>query len=159
MWALGGEERRVLRGHSGIIQQLAFGPRRVLLHGAAVALLRFSPDGRLLVTGTSDGVVRAWEVKSGALRAVLSGRSSYLIDLALSPDARWLAAVGEDGAVRLWDGVLDGPRAPASAADLDTLSSVVLHGDDAVSPAGYRDNADIYGTVADLRARALTAGD
>ena len=71
----------------------------------------FSPDGRKLAGGASDGTVRVWD---SATRQQLgepvhnatpvhdgSGWGTYA--LAFSPDSRVLAVGGDDDRVRLWD--------------------------------------------------------
>jgi WD40 repeat protein/serine/threonine protein kinase len=72
-------------------------------HALPVHCLRFSPDGRLLATGASNGKkadraaeVKVWDATDGTLRATLPGRGR-LFALAFSPDGRRLAVGGERG--------------------------------------------------------------
>jgi WD40 repeat protein len=67
----------------------------------------FSPDGGTLAVPeerTSPGVVRLFEVSSGAERGRLSGAPQLLRALAFSPDGRLLAAAGSrrEEEVRVW---------------------------------------------------------
>lgn len=82
--------REVLTGHTGSI------------YGAS-----FSPDGRLLATGSDDKTVRLWDVSDldhpRALSEALHGPEDRVLSVEFSPDGRLLAAGSRDGSVWLWD--------------------------------------------------------
>ena len=63
----------------------------------------FSPDGKLLATGGSDGVVRCWEVTSGREILTCKGHSSWVRSVAFSPDGKTLASGSSDKSIKLWD--------------------------------------------------------
>ncbi len=48
----------------------------------------FSPDGRLIVSGSIDGTVRVWDAATGAERRVLQGHSCSVRAVAFSPDGQ-----------------------------------------------------------------------
>jgi eukaryotic-like serine/threonine-protein kinase len=68
-----------------------------------VFALAFSPDRRLLVTGTSDGLLRLWEWESQHLVATWLGHSSSCDAATWSPDGKLLATGGRDEIVRMWN--------------------------------------------------------
>src|SRR5919202_1832355 len=68
-----------------------------------VFAVAFSPDGKLLATGGSDGVVRCWEVTSGRELLTCKGHSNVVASVAFSPDGKTLASGSDDRTIKLWD--------------------------------------------------------
>jgi WD40 repeat protein len=64
--------------------------------------LAFSPDGRHLVSGSKDGVVRLWDVSSGARRE-LRGHAGAVLGVAFAPDGRTLTSASADTTALVWD--------------------------------------------------------
>jgi WD40 repeat protein len=87
------------------IQLLRISDRKVLHtlsgHSDMVTKLRFSPDGRLLVSASHDYWVRVWSLQGEELRAFQP--PGEVLGIGISPDGRTLATVPFDGPVALWD--------------------------------------------------------
>lgn len=65
-------------------------------HSGRVTSLDFSPDGRLLATGSEDQTVRVWSMTSEAPWAgsvVLEGQKGPITHVEFSPDGHWLLVV------------------------------------------------------------------
>jgi WD40 repeat protein/tRNA A-37 threonylcarbamoyl transferase component Bud32 len=68
-------------------------------HGAAIAAIRLAGDGATLATVGVDGVVRLWDVGTGAARGSVDRQGGPLLDAAV--DGGRLVTAGVDGVVRV----------------------------------------------------------
>ena len=89
-----GEFRPALQGHSQLVSATAF-----------------SPDGRTLASGSSDGTIRLWSTSLGfelatfrfdARGAEGGKRNDRIESLTFSPDGRVLAATSSSSVLRLF---------------------------------------------------------
>jgi hypothetical protein len=70
--------------------------------GRAVFAVAFSPDGKLLGSGSADGTVRLWETATGNEVRQFKGHAKRIKSVAFSPDGKVLLSGSHDGTVRLW---------------------------------------------------------
>ena len=82
-----------------------------LAHEGAVGTLVFSPDSRILATGSVDKDARLWDAETGHLLHRLSEHTGQIRAIAFSPDGRTLATGSDDRKAILWDVALGTPRA------------------------------------------------
>jgi WD40 repeat protein/DNA-binding SARP family transcriptional activator len=62
----------------------------------------WSPDGALIATAGTDGVIRLWDSQSGTHRLALHGHRTSVDKVRFSPDGSKLASVAPDGTLRIW---------------------------------------------------------
>lgn len=74
-----------------------------LQHSGRVASVAFSPDGKVLATGSEDQTVKLWDVASGQELATLQGHTDVVSSVSFSPDGTILATASGDRTVKLWD--------------------------------------------------------
>ena len=75
----------------------------LLGHTAEVNNLVFSPDGRRLVTASSDFTIKQWDTATGREVFTLRGHTGGVACLAFSPDGLRLASGSMDHTARVWD--------------------------------------------------------
>src|SRR5262249_18366379 len=79
-------------------------------HRAQVNALAFSPDGRLLATGSNDFTVRLWDVRAAPVTHQEWQHRGGVLAVAFSPDGRTLATGA--GEVTRWTPPGGPPRPP-----------------------------------------------
>jgi len=64
-------------------------------HSGGIGFSTWSPNGKRIATGDSNGVVKIWDAETGATLLSFSVPvGDYLFQLDWSPDGKWLAGVG-----------------------------------------------------------------
>jgi WD40 repeat protein len=81
-----GNELNSLPGHSNFVNALAF-----------------SPDGRLLASGSFDSTIKLWDTATGRETRALTGHTGPIVALDFSPDGRFVVSGSDDGSARLWN--------------------------------------------------------
>jgi WD40 repeat protein len=126
-----GKTYRMLEGHPGIINALAFSPAgsslasggsdRVIRfwdsrsgsisasfygHQRSINALAFNPQGNLLVSSSQDETMNVWDLKSGALLRTIDVRDDGIWGvnaMSFSPDGKSFVSGGHNGSLKVWD--------------------------------------------------------
>jgi len=92
-------ESKVSFLHAGTGKQVA----SIAGHPATAISLAFSPQGRVLATGSNDRITRLWDVATRRALAELQGHRGQIDAVVFSPNGRTLASGSYDKSIRLWD--------------------------------------------------------
>ena len=72
--------------------------------------MAFSPDGKLVASGSFDQTVRLWDTMTGAEQRVFKGHLGWVRTIAFSPDGNFIASGSNDQTIRLWDVITGAER-------------------------------------------------
>lgn len=100
--------------------------------------LSFSPDGKMLATGTGDKQLILWDVKTGTSLRTLLGHDGAVDSVCISPDARVVASASRDKSVKVWD-VRTGDLLRTLAGHGECVNAVVISPGSDVIASGSND--------------------
>jgi WD40 repeat protein/serine/threonine protein kinase len=155
-----GRRLLTLRGHTSVVQSVAYSPDGLRLasaswdktvklwdtatgndiatlrgHTESVACVAYSPDGRHIASASWDGTVKLWEAATRTEVRTLRGFKGGLFAVGFSPDGRHLAAGGFEGIIKLWD-LTDGRELRMFEANFGVVLCLAYSGDGSRLAAG-----------------------
>jgi len=84
--AITGSKIAILSGHIGLAR-----------------CLTFSPDGTMLVSGSSDKTIKLWDMQTGGVIKTFQGHTGGVYSVSISPNCTTIASGSGDETIRLWD--------------------------------------------------------
>jgi WD40 repeat protein len=101
-------------------------------HAYPVRSIAFSPDGKLVASGSNDGTIKLWDTTSGTLQGTLGNSYEPVISVSFSADGKLIASCRRGCTIELWEtasgalqGILegDGARVVAFSPDGKLIAS------------------------------------
>lgn len=86
-------------GPGGVVATLAG-------HTEMIYAVAFSPDGKLVVTGSFDQTLKLWDAATGKEVKTFGGSAGHqkqILTVAFSPDGQGIASGGQDNLIKIWD--------------------------------------------------------
>lgn len=68
-----------------------------------VRALSITPDGRRLITGSSDNTCRLWDIATGEALKTLKGHTDWVNAVSITPDGQHLISVSSDKTCIIWN--------------------------------------------------------
>jgi len=75
--------------------------RTIKGHDGIVTSLRFHPDGKTLLSGGVDGLIKVWDLATGDERLTLRAHEAPITSLAISADGTSVVSAQQDW-VKVW---------------------------------------------------------
>ncbi len=126
--------------------------------GDYVYCVTFSPDGRLLATGSNDpaGFIQIWNVATGQRVKVIKGHEDAVLSIVFSKDGTRLLSSSYDKTARLWDAT-SGKELRNFAGHTWWVNSAAFSTDESrVVTAGQDGTAIVWEVASDKRSPAFT---
>ena len=74
-----------------------------IAHQSAVYVVRYSPDGKFLLTGGKDAHLNIWNVENYELIRSIPAHNWAIYDIVFNPDATLFATASRDKTIKIWD--------------------------------------------------------
>lgn len=115
VWAMPTGNEVAHMNHGNVVIPTPLLPTGVIVQESVpkVTSVKFSPDGKFLVSGSGDGTARVWEVLTGkevsrmthedgvAPSSIIFSREVLCVDF--SPDGKFIVSGSRDGTARVWE--------------------------------------------------------
>ena len=124
-------------------------------HAQKVDGIAFSPDGRLLVSGSADSTVKIWDVTLGRELRTLTGHTGGVRTVAFSPDGRRIASGGLDGKIKLWE-VSSGREVLSLAAHPQSVNALAFSRDGRLASGGTDQAVKVWEVATGREVETLT---
>jgi WD40 repeat protein len=72
-------------------------------HSVWVNSAAFSPDGKFVLSGSGDGILKLWDAETGREIRTFAGHSGSVESAAFSPDGKFVISGSSASTLNLWD--------------------------------------------------------
>jgi WD40 repeat protein/serine/threonine protein kinase len=132
--------------------------KALLSHPRPVEDAAFSPDGKFVVTGGDDGMVRLWDAATGRPIGPVLRHPREVFSVRFSLDGKSILSGSLDGAARLWDAKTGRPvYGPLSHQGGDGSVRVAFNNDGKLVATGSGDGVRLWDAATGRIVRQLSA--
>ena len=108
-------------------------------HSNFVETMAFSPDGRFVLSGDSDNILKLWDIYTGKEIRTFVGHKGSVKSIAFSSNGNYAISGGKDNTIILWD-ILNGEKIKSFIGHTNYITSVLFSPDGKYIYSGSEDN-------------------
>ena len=97
-------------------------------HVSSINSIALSPDGKFIISGSSDNTIKLWDIKTGREIRTYKGHKNYVNSVAFSPDGKNIISGSKDRSVKLWN-TLTGEEIKTIETPNNVINNVVYSPD------------------------------
>ncbi len=112
-----------------------------------VLSIAFSPDGKILASGSRDNTIRLWDATTGQIKNILTDHRDDVNSVTFTPDGSTLLSGSKDQTIRVWD-VTTGLQKEVLTGHGASIYGIALSPDGSTLMSGSNDNAIYFSDVA-----------
>jgi len=87
-----------------------------------------SPDGKFIVSGSVDGTINLWDIKSARKIKIFEGHIHEITSVLITSDGKFIVSGSVDGTIKLWD-IKSAIEIETFEDDCDETKSIILSPD------------------------------
>ncbi|MDJ0735472.1 MAG: hypothetical protein QNJ47_15670 [Nostocaceae cyanobacterium] len=72
-------------------------------HNGSIWSVDVTPDGNKVISGSQDGTIKIWDIKSGYLRCTIPAHNDSVNTVAISHDGLYIFSGSHDKTIKVWD--------------------------------------------------------
>ena len=72
-------------------------------HTSSINAIAISPDGKYIVSASSDKTIKIWDFKTAECLNTLEGFQRLVNSIAISPDNKYIVSGSDDNTIKIWD--------------------------------------------------------
>ncbi|KAJ8589382.1 WD40 repeat-like protein [Rhizopogon salebrosus TDB-379] len=123
---------------------------------SGVNTIALSLDGKKVISGSGDAVVRLWDVDMGKVIAKWTGHNSGVVHICWNRDGRWVVSGDDEGTARVWD-VESGKTVLVIETGLTQVWAVIYSPDTTMIATGGHKREEEYLKIWDANTGELVA--
>jgi len=107
-------------------------------HEKRINSISFSPNGKIIVSGSLDNTIKVWDVENGKLLATFRGHTDSVSSVVISPDGETIVSGSFDKTIKIWD-IKSGRVLVTFRGHTDSVTSVTISPDGRTVVSGSKD--------------------
>jgi hypothetical protein len=88
---------------SGLIRPDSRLQRILTGHSSSINVIALTPDGKQIVSGADDGILKVWDLATGKELRSLSGHGNAVTAIIVTPDGKQVISGSKDGTLTVWN--------------------------------------------------------